>query len=283
MAPTSNVEPIDYLVVGHVAVDITPHGAALGGTAAFASLTADALGARVGLVTSCRPDLNLTALDSISIHRLPSEENTVFENRYVQGRRRQWLRSRALPLKLNDVPDIWRKAPILHLAPIDDELDPMTLGSTGGAFTGVTPQGWWRRFGRDGRVAPLEPEAALARLPRADACVFSDEDLQVGETWLASTDDRLGTAAMTKGRYGADVRWQGETRHFDAPISKELDPTGAGDIFAAVFFFIYSRMSDAWAAARWATELAAESVSREGLAGVPSPERASAILREATA
>ena len=46
------LEPVDYLVIGHAAHDLTPSGARLGGTVAFSALTARALGLRVGIVTS---------------------------------------------------------------------------------------------------------------------------------------------------------------------------------------------------------------------------------------
>jgi len=44
--------PVDYLVIGHIACDLTPAGPRLGGTAAYAALTARALGLRVGVVTA---------------------------------------------------------------------------------------------------------------------------------------------------------------------------------------------------------------------------------------
>ena len=46
------LEPVDYLVIGHVTEDLTPTGPRLGGTAAFAALTARAFGLRTGIVTS---------------------------------------------------------------------------------------------------------------------------------------------------------------------------------------------------------------------------------------
>ncbi len=47
-----SLEPVDYLVVGHVAADVTPTGVQLGGTVSYSALTARALGLRVGIVTS---------------------------------------------------------------------------------------------------------------------------------------------------------------------------------------------------------------------------------------
>ena len=55
------LEPVDYLVIGHVAHDLTPQGPRLGGTVAYSALTAQALGLRVGIVTAA-------ALKHRSIH-----------------------------------------------------------------------------------------------------------------------------------------------------------------------------------------------------------------------
>ena len=60
-------EPIDYLLIGHVTEDITPDTTVIGGTAAYAGLTAHALGMKVGLITSCNPELSLDDLNGISI------------------------------------------------------------------------------------------------------------------------------------------------------------------------------------------------------------------------
>ncbi len=46
------LEPVDYLVIGHLTRDLTNQGPRLGGTAAYSALTAQALGMRAGIVTT---------------------------------------------------------------------------------------------------------------------------------------------------------------------------------------------------------------------------------------
>ena len=53
------LEPINYLIIGHLTYDLTPSGPRIGGTAAYAGLTAHALGLRVGIVTSWGGELPL--------------------------------------------------------------------------------------------------------------------------------------------------------------------------------------------------------------------------------
>jgi sugar/nucleoside kinase (ribokinase family) len=58
-------EPVDYLVIGHLTVDLTPSGPALGGSASYAALTARALGLRVGVVTAWGNEIELSVLRDI--------------------------------------------------------------------------------------------------------------------------------------------------------------------------------------------------------------------------
>jgi sugar/nucleoside kinase (ribokinase family) len=57
---------------------------------------------------------------------------------------------------------------------------------------------------------------------------------------------------------------------FSSAPCREVDATGAGDIFAAAFFARRFQTRDAWEAARFATNLAAYSVTRVGLQGIPT-------------
>jgi sugar/nucleoside kinase (ribokinase family) len=54
-----------------------------------------------------------------------------------------------------------------------------------------------------------------------------------------------------------------------------VDPTGAGDVFAAAFFINLFETNDAWASARFANQVAALSITRIGLAGIPTAEEVS--------
>jgi len=84
MASPVFVEPVDYLVIGHVAHDLTPVGPRLGGTVAYASLTARALGLRVGAVTAFGKETSLEALNGIPIASIASPQSTTFENIYTE-------------------------------------------------------------------------------------------------------------------------------------------------------------------------------------------------------
>src|SRR6185436_14979600 len=110
-------EPVDYLVIGHVAHDLTSEGPRLGGTAAYSALTARALGLRVGIVTASGPETSLGALDGIPIINVESPESTTFENIYTEHGRLQYLRARATRISFANVPESWQRTPIIHLGP----------------------------------------------------------------------------------------------------------------------------------------------------------------------
>ena len=61
------LEPVDYLVIGHVAHDLTPEDPRLGGTVAYSALTARALGLRVGILTASGPETSLEPLKDIRV------------------------------------------------------------------------------------------------------------------------------------------------------------------------------------------------------------------------
>ena len=63
-------------------------------------------------------------------------------------------------------------------------------------------------------------------------------------------------------------------------ISNALEASGAGDIFASAFFVRLNQTRDPWEAARFATNLAAYSVTRVGLNGIPTREEIERCLME---
>ncbi len=81
----SRLEPIDYLVIGHITQDMT-RKYQLGGTASFSSLTSPVDGIRLVYSTSCSPEADLGALDGITVVRHASDQCTTFENLYVPRR-----------------------------------------------------------------------------------------------------------------------------------------------------------------------------------------------------
>lgn len=272
MQALTTPESIDYLVIGHVTEDLIPNGARLGGTAAYAALTARALGMRVGVVTSCSPQTNLEALTGIQVIALPSEHSTTFENRYTENGRSQTLLHVAEPIPFDSVPLTWRRAPIIHLGPVAQEMEQVLPQSFSPALLGLTPQGWMRAWDESGRVVAKTWEVSEQALGEAGAVILSIEDVGSDEEQIEYLAQHTRILAVTEGAAGARLYWHGDQRRFRAPLVQEVDATGAGDIFAAAFFVRLLATRDPWEAARFGVQLSARSVARTGLKSIPTAE-----------
>ena len=263
---------LDYLVIGHATRDLADGSFTIGGTVSYAARTARALGCRVGIVTSADPTLDLSgALDGVMLARTPAAATTTFENVYTTTGRRQVLHTLAETLTPAALPPDWR-ATIVHVGPVARECDRALANSLGDGFVGVTPQGWMRRWDRAGRVNSSRWENAEPWLARADGVVLSEEDVAGADALIARYAAQTRVLVVTQGAAGCTIYAEGCVRHFPAPVVDEMDPTGAGDIFATAFFVWLQRSGDPWLAARLANCVAASSVTRTGLASTPTPE-----------
>jgi sugar/nucleoside kinase (ribokinase family) len=280
MSDLAVLEPVDYLVIGHVAHDLTPTGPRLGGTVAYSALTARALGLRVGVVTTSGPETSLAALNDIPVIALESPRSTTFENIYTEHGRVQYLRAQAARIDFAAVPEVWRRASILHLGPIADEVDAVLPEEFSPALLGLTPQGWMRQWDSESRVSRKEWTGADTALARANAVVISREDVNGDDELIENMAHQTRVLAVTEGAAGAVLYWNGDRRRFRAPEVKEVDATGAGDVFAAAFFIRLFSTRDPWEATRFATLLATCSITRLGLEGIATPREIEECMLE---
>lgn len=279
------VTNVDYLTIGHVTQDLAPDGPRLGGTASYASLTAQALGLRVGVLTSAPENFPLLApLAGLHLTCVPSGEPTTFENIYdARGKRRQILSGRAAMLDPAAVPPAWRRASIVHLAPLAAEVSPELATFFPTALLGITPQGWMRAWNEKGEVRFRAWDDPHDLASKAAAVVFSIEDVEYDETLVAECAARARLLVVTRGEDGCSVHWRGEWRHFPAPGVTLVDPTGSGDIFAAAYFYrLHVTRGDPYEAARFAVQVASASVTRPGLDGIPTPQEIQQAARTAS-
>ena len=230
------------------------------------------MGLKVGIVTAAADDLDLTALADLKVVRKSSAESTAFRNEYTPEGRTQWVTAIAARLGPDDIPASWRATSIVHLAPLALELEPELCHHFEGSFLGLTPQGLMREWDSAGLVSQTRWETRLDWLPYADAVVVSDFDLGMNREFEVELASQCSLLAVTCGSLGVRVYAEGATRSFPAPEQQELDPTGAGDIFAAVFFARLHKSGDPWSAAEFANRLAAPSVAHSGLQGAPIPD-----------
>jgi sugar/nucleoside kinase (ribokinase family) len=91
---------------------------------------------------------------------------------------------------------------------------------------------------------------------------------------------RAPLLVVTEGAAGCRLFWRGDVRRFRPPQVTEVDATGAGDIFATSFFIRLLHTRDPWEAARFATLIASNSVTRPGLQGIPTAAEVQTCLME---
>lgn len=278
MMPASRPE---YLLIGHIAHDETPAGPALGGTVCYAGGAAWAMGAPVAAVTSAHPDdpVLRQVPDYLKLHLIEADQSTIFENVYEGSVRRQTLKGRAEPLLPEHVPMGWHGVPIVHLAPLADEVDPDLVRAFPASVVAATPQGWMRTWDRKGRIHPKAWEYAEAMLPLLHVVIFSEDDIGRDGALEAHYAQLARLMVVTRAEQGCSVYVQGELRYtIPAPTVQVVDATGAGDIFAGVFLVVLHRTGIIERAARIATQLASFSITRPGIQGLPTAAEIRAMM-----
>jgi 1D-myo-inositol 3-kinase len=284
----------DFLIIGHVTHDTQPdHSFLLGGTVSFASLTAYRLGLVAAIVT-CADAEQLTELPAllpeIGLAGNSSETTTTFANQYQEGFRTLYLHARADELHVDDVPDAWRRAPIVLLGPVAQELTPELVKlfpRRPGAIIAAIPQGWLRSWDDNGRVWPTPWTASEEILPLLDVLVLSHDDLlpfangnrNDADSILKRWSSKVPLLVATDGRHGTTLFQHGVTEQFPIYPTVEVDPTGAGDVFAAAFLVNLHRNGDPRAAVDFANCVASFSIEHEGMMGIPTMEMVMRRLR----
>ncbi len=271
----------DFVVIGHVTLDRVGDATRPGGAALYAAVTAHRLGLSVGLLTSHAADFPLDVIPSrIEVVSVSAEATTRFEHRYETGGRVSHVRGRARPLGAADVPEDWLGAPLVLLAPVVDEVDPrLAVEFTEGAV-GAAAQGWLRATGRDGRLAPRPWESPRPLLHHIQALFLSREDVRGQEASVVEWLQHVPLGVLTADRDGALLFVNGDRHEVRPRPATEVDPTGAGDVFAATFLVEYQRSGDAWHAAGAAACAGALAVEGQGWSTVPDRIALDATLGE---
>ncbi len=258
---------IDYLVIGHITADLTPNGTVVGGTVAYSGRTAHQLGCKTAVLTSAVSDYNWEGtLPNIRVKNIPAESTSTFSNIYTEDGRYQIIHAVANPIKAVDVPKAWQRAPVVHLGPLTNEVEPEMIHLFSNSLIGITPQGWMRRWGEDGRIyANPFPQAEWV-LPLAAAVIISREDL-LDDAMLDHYRAWSKLLVLTEGAQGCTIFMGSESWQIPATNVPEVEPTGAGDIFAAAFLVrLYQTGGNPKEAALFANKIAAQTVTKKGLA-----------------
>jgi hypothetical protein len=300
---------ISTVSVGHTTLDrygpqLLPGGSAWYGARVFA-----ALGARATLITAVGADFqgNEAAFAGLEAIVARGPHSTLFTNEHdASGRRTQYIETEAPPvtpdqLRANEPGTPARSgvllterggawgAPvppntidILFLAPVFGEVPLQAWKSALDArLVCVGAQGWLKTRGervpgRPGasRVVPADWPAEPALLRGVDVACLSAEDVAGREHLLDRICGAVPLVALTLGKRGCLLLQGGRETHVPVFPAREVDPTGAGDTFAAGMLHGLACGLDPLDAARrgaWCAARVVEGLGGENLSAISLP------------
>lgn len=278
----SGNEAQPYLLIGTVTKDLLADGqTTTGGTVTYAATVAKNLGWRPVIVTRAaaefRPPPHLTDVDW---RILPSPEMTTFRNDYYPEGRVQTIGPIAPAISPADIPADCRAAAVVHLCPLAQDVMPEISDVFEQASLFSTPQGWLRQWNERGIVSLGGWRKMETILPRLHAAVVSIEDVEHNEAIIESWIPLIPLLAVTRGELGCTLFHQGQRLDVPPRPSQPVDPTGAGDVFAAAFFIHLRETADIRQAAYFANVTASMAIERPGVSGVPSRAEIESYIRQ---
>jgi sugar/nucleoside kinase (ribokinase family) len=122
-------------------------------------------------------------------------------------------------------------------------------------------------------------DAAVQALRAFQAIFLSAADVRGQEQAMTEWVQRVPIAVVTAGRRGALLYVNGDRYEVRPRRAAAVDPTGAGDVFAATFLARYRRDGDPWEAAEAAACAASLSIEGVGWSAVPDAGRLDAALK----
>lgn len=258
---------VDYLLIGHITADLKDKGRSLGGTVSYAAPTVHRFGHRVGILTSaaaCEP-LLVNLLPHADLCVWVGEETTTFENIYNERGRIQYVHELAASLRYDMIPQGWVQAPLVHLAPLVDEVEHDIASHFTNSTVLLTPQGYLRRWDEKGRVY-FKRWLDADVLGAADIVILSKQDIADAPDLEIEFSRVTKHLIVTDGERGGVYYHNGDSMVYPPYPVKEVEPTGAGDIFAASLLSSLPLLNhDMQAAVQVAARLAGLSVTRVGV------------------
>jgi sugar/nucleoside kinase (ribokinase family) len=166
------------------------------------------------------------------------------------------------------LPDDWRSPDALLLGPVADELPGGLAVSFQAGVVGATAQGWLRSLDEDGRVFPREWRDPARDLEGVHARFLSEHDMPEAGARARGFLRFVPIVALTRGWEGLTLHTRESQHEVPALPRQELDPTGAGDVFAAAFLVRYHETEDALEAAVFASCAASCAVEGVGVSAL---------------
>lgn len=246
----------DIVTIGHFVMDliispkISHPRVTLGGAAAFVSLAASKLDAKVGVVSKVGKDFHKQLLwlrkanvDLSMVQIAEDASTTRFVLTYYDGKRKLQLRNKAPQIVLKDIP-VSLRAKVIHVAPVANELSLEVIRKLRNrtSLLSIDPQGFLREFDEAGYMK-LKGLSDVSFLQHCDVFKSSLKEIKIvtecaklGTAMKKVRKYGVKTVLVTMGRKGILAHLGDKFYHIPACKPKILqDPTGAGDVFIGAF------------------------------------------------
>jgi hypothetical protein len=251
---------MDLVILGYLLHDVLrmegERRELLGGSAAYAGIFLSRLGRKVGIVTKVGRDFKYwKEMEGCGLSFTYQNKTTCFENTYARGKRYQKVYNVGGKIDFGDIPRNYLETGFFYLAPVMGEIPfecVKKLREKGKIFMGV--QGFLRYADRS-RVKNRRVDEIMDYLELADVVAISGEE--AGEIQL---QDKI--ILITYGKRGSVAIWEGKKERIPAFPVREVDPTGAGDVYLAAFIHEFLSTRDVYRAALFAS--ASASIVVEG-------------------
>jgi len=287
------------VIVGHVAIDTNKFSqgmieSAIGGAPTYAGLALAALRKKVGVVAKVGVDFteqfppiySKLGLDTEGI-LVSGEYTTAFENIYDEkGNRTQLCRHVAPKITPDDIPASYLEAKGFYVSPLAGEVTPETVKRIkGDNLVMMDPQGLFRQIDEKGRVTirsevdlgPFLEHVDVVKLGRDEAKLIMKEPKQLLEKLCGMGPE---IAILTQGEEPALMLSDGGFHEVKSLKVEARDPTGAGDVFGAVFLARYLEIRDAVESAKFASAAAGLKIRYKGPVGFPSEMEVYAAIQK---
>jgi sugar/nucleoside kinase (ribokinase family) len=267
------------LALGHVSRDRRPGGDVLGGSVTYGALAARRLGWEAAILTSAGPDFEPEReLPGVPVFLRRSSVTTRFVNDYgPDGTRRQVVTARAEDVDLEPLPRAWRDPDALLLGPLVGELGGVAATALEAGCVGAIAQGYVRAIDGDGQVSAGEWERPERDLQGVHVLFLSEHDLPGADERARQLLGQVPMVALTRGWRGLTLLTRQGAHEVPSLPRPEVDPTGAGDVFAAAFLVRYHETADPLEAAAFAA--CAASCAVEGVGASTLGDRDEVLRR----
>ncbi len=284
---------MDLVVVGHLSRDllITPDTTKeeLGGSTAYAMLASSLNVVNAGIVSKVGDDfeqeywdtLNASGLSLTGLHKSGSK-STRFVNKYdSHGCRVQYVESLAEKITLQDFPEEYLDARVVHFSPLsadEIDIDCFRHARSNASMTSLDVQGYIRSIDVDGKVVARDWKDRNQILSLVDIVKLHEEELKMtmrGESELAMVSEILNLGPriviVTRDLRGSTIYTRNE--QMDIPLVEaevEIDTTGCGDVYTIGFLIEYMQSANLKQAGIFAATCASFNVESNGPYNMPS-------------